>query len=237
MRDIPTTLHILNTLGALASKAEAEWQQLRQSPLPEFIQVDYEQRFEAQIAQARKHQRELLNELVHFPPHCIEHAANIDDFHLASPYEKSVFIMTKFPDGESPRKDEELSRVIKAAREAVTKCGFVSHVASDRDYDPMLWKNVEVYLLACCRGIAIVESKHTHELNPNVTMEWGWMRATDRRVLFLVEKTFDRSRADLSGLITDPFDWDNPEPDIEVAVKKFLTSAKPSPKAVAAGGK
>jgi hypothetical protein len=49
------------------------------------------------------------------------------------------------------------------------------------------------------------------------------MRAMDRPVLFLVEKSFDRSRADLSGLITDPFDWANPEPDIDAAVKKFLT--------------
>ena len=87
----------------------------------------------------------------------------------------------------------------------------------------MLWKNVEFYLLACSRGIAIVESKHTAELNPNVTMEWGWMRGTDRPVLFLVEQTFDKSRADLSGLIQELFDWNNPEPGIESAVKKFLT--------------
>jgi hypothetical protein len=53
-------------------------------------------------------------------------------------------------------------------------------------------------------------------------MEWGWMRGVDRTVLFLVEKSFDKNRADLSGLISAPFDWDNPEADIESAVKNFL---------------
>jgi hypothetical protein len=72
-------------------------------------------------------------------------------------------------------------------------------------------------------GVAIVESKYTKELNPNVTMEWGWMRAMNRPVLFLVEKSFDQSRTDLSGLIHDAFDWANPEPDIDAAVNKFLT--------------
>ena len=77
-------------------------------------------------------------------------------------------------------------------------------------------------MMGCSKAIALVESKHTHELNPNVTMEWGWLRATDREVLFLVEKDFDLARADISGLIQDPFDWANPQPGIQKAVKGFL---------------
>ena len=129
--------------------------------------------------------------------------------------------MTKFP-GNSKPQDVQLARVIKAVRDSVGKQGFVARLASDKTYNPMLWKNVELYLLACSRGIAIVESKHTPELNPNVTMEWGWMRGMDRPVLFLVEKSFDKGRANLSGLINETFDWDNPEPAIEGAVEKFL---------------
>jgi len=222
MRDVPATLDMLNQLWARALKAEADRRELMQTTLPPAMKDEQDKAIQQQIAQIHKYQETLLHELVHFPPHTVEHFVNLTQFHQSAPYVRSVFVMTKFRGNNSPQ-DAQLARVIKAVRDGVTKFGFVSHVASDKTYNPMLWKNVELYLLACSRGIAIVESKHTHELNPNVTMEWGWMRAMDRPVLFLVEKAFDRSRADLSGLINDPFDWDNPEPDIEAAVKKFLT--------------
>jgi hypothetical protein len=66
-------------------------------------------------------------------------------------------------------------------------------------------------------------------VNPNTgnmvdydTMEWGWLRGTDREVLFLVEKDFNMARADIGGLIQDPFDWADPQPGIKKAVKTFL---------------
>ena len=222
MPDIVSTLDILKQLWALASKAEADRRELVQGNLPQAMKDDYEKKIQQQIENYCEDQKKLLDELVHFPPHTVEHFANLKQFHQASPYEKSVFVITKFPCNNSPV-DAQLAKVIKAVRGAVANAGFFSHLASDRTYNPMLWKNVEFYLLACSRGIAIVESKHTAELNPNVTMEWGWMRGTDRPVLFLVEQTFDKSRADLSGLIQELFDWNNPEPGIESAVKKFLT--------------
>ena len=72
------------------------------------------------------------------------------------------------------------------------------------------------------RGIAIVEDKYVPELNPNVAMEWGWMRALKRSVLFLREESFDHARADWDGLIDYRFKWDDPKPGIDVALDKFL---------------
>ncbi len=221
MPDIASTLDSLNVLWTSITTAEQLRRDVMRSPLPQAMRDEQDRAAQQNIAKLHKYQEELLDKLIHFPPHTIEHFANLEQFHQASPYGKSVFVMTKFPGNSSPL-DTQLDRVIKAVRDSVAKFGFTSHLASDHDYNPMLWKNVEFYLLACSRGVAIVESKHTQELNPNVTMEWGWMRGMDRQVLFLVEKSFDRSRADLSGLIEEPFDWDNPEPDIEKAVKKFL---------------
>jgi hypothetical protein len=135
-----------------------------------------------------------------------------------------VFVMTKFPSKQGTPLDVQLTRVIQAVRQAVDGCnGHRSYLASDKDWQPSLWDNVETYLMACGKAVAIVESKYSQELNPNVTMEWGWMRGTERRVLFLVEKTFDKTRADLSGLTREEFDWDNPEAEIAAAVKKFLS--------------
>jgi hypothetical protein len=53
-------------------------------------------------------------------------------------------------------------------------------------------------------------------------MEWGWLRSTERDVLFMVEKDFDRDRADIGGLIKDVFAWDDPDPGIKAAIEGFL---------------
>ena len=54
------------------------------------------------------------------------------------------------------------------------------------------------------RRQAMVEDKYAPELNPNVAMEWGWMRGLGRRVLYLVEQTFTKKRADWSGSSRHP---------------------------------
>jgi hypothetical protein len=116
-----------------------------------------------------------------------------------------------------------LENIIDCVSKTVTANGFIPRIAlGGKRYHQGLWDNVEMFLLGCKRGIAIVESKYQNELNPNVTMEWGWMRGMDRDVLYLVENTFDLARADLSGLIQDRFEWRNPEGGIENAVNNWL---------------
>jgi hypothetical protein len=48
------------------------------------------------------------------------------------------------------------------------------------------------------------------------------MRAMNKPVLFLAEKTFNLHRADWSGLIEHQFQWEKPGPGIKAAVKAFL---------------
>ncbi len=175
------------------------------------------------IDSAKVEVKAAVAELIRWPPHKSEHFEKLAQFLAQHPYEKSVFIMTKFP--EKPPKtplDVQLQKVIETVSDAVRDRGYVPHLASDKTYHPELFRNIEVYMLACSRAIAIVESKHTKELNPNVTMEWGWLRSSDREVLYLVEKDFDRDRADISGLIKDAFDWNDPEPEIKASIQAFL---------------
>ena len=77
-------------------------------------------------------------------------------------------------------------------------------------------------MLGCRRGVAIVQDRYTDELNPNVMMEWGWMRGMGRRVFFLLEKDFSNFRADLGDLLNEKFAWDTPEQDIKKAITGFL---------------
>jgi hypothetical protein len=222
MYSLSEALDIINDIRAKILKAEALREEIRNSKLPQGQRDEEDRNQEQQITRFRRYQEDVLRDLARFPVHKIAYFQNLQQFHSKYTFEKSVFIMTKFPGNNGSTADIQLGRVIKAVRGAVDAYGYHSHLASDRDWSQMLWENVETYLLACSRGIAIVESKHSHELNPNVTMEWGWMRSTDRKVLFLVEKTFDMSRADLSGLTRAEFEWDDPEAGIDAAVQKFL---------------
>jgi hypothetical protein len=176
------------------------------------------------IDQKKAEMKAVVAELVRWPPHKREHFDKLDDFFREHNYENCVFIMTKYPENP-PRSalDTQLQVVIDLVKEAVKTQGYTPLLALDKRYHPELFRNIEVYLLGCSKAIAIVESKHTNELNPNVTMEWGWLRASDRQVLYLVEKDFDKARADLKGLIEDYFDWNDPKPGVGAAVKAFLT--------------
>jgi len=165
-----------------------------------------------------------LEKLVTFPPHKDKHFQGLSNFEIDGTYERSVFIMTKFPNDQNPQLiDAELKTIIQAVRDVVKASGYIPRLAYDKRFHPNLWDNVEMYLLGCKRGVAIVENKYQNELNPNVTMEWGWMRGMNRDVLYLVENTFDLTRADIAGLIQDRFAWENPEADIKRAVKNWLS--------------
>lgn len=179
--------------------------------------------YQKHIDQQTAEMKAVVAELVRWPPHKREHFDKLDDFFAAHSYEKSVFIMTKYP--ENPPKsalDAQLQALIDLVKQAVSAQGYTPLLATEKKYHPELFRNIEVYLMGCSKAIAIVESKHTDELNPNVTMEWGWLRASDREVLYLVEKDFNRARADITGLIQDKFEWDNPKPGVDAAVKAFL---------------
>ena len=169
----------------------------------------------------------VLQELVLFPPHHGQYAQQVEQFCKETPSDKSVFIMTKYPDGKDAGKDQQLVRVIKSVKDAVAECKFAPRVAGEKKYHGNVWENVEIYMLACARGIAIVEGKFKPELNPNVAMEWGWMGSTRKPVLYLVEKDVDITPADVGGLIKDKFQWDNPEPGVRNAVFQELTGAPP----------
>jgi hypothetical protein len=162
-----------------------------------------------------------LDGLLRYPPWHQHLSDMLEEFHQTGRYDKSVFIMTKFPDGKT-KLDGELQQVISAVQRGVTVCGFTPRIASQKAYFPELFKNVELYLLGSRQGVAIVEDVYKPELNPNVAVEWGWMRGMGKRVLYLQEQGFKHQRADWAGLIVETFNWNDPDGNIVDAVKKFL---------------
>jgi hypothetical protein len=222
MREIEEILEEICEKRAAVKDMEERRASILNSQLNPALRDELSQPLQKYIAITKADIDAAVKELIRWPPHKIEHFAKLKQFLEKHPYEKSVFIMTKYPANPPTTLDMQLQKVIDTVRDAVTGCGYTPHLASDKKYHPELFRNIELYMLGCSKAIAIVESKHTEELNPNVTMEWGWLRSTDREVLFLVERKFDQKRADISGLIQDEFDWDDPEPGIKAAVSGFL---------------
>ena len=157
-----------------------------------------------------------------------EYQHALDQFHGVASYDRSVFIMTKYPNIDPAAQtddDKKLGRVIDEVREALKSTGYVGRLASDRTYHSILWKNIEVYLLGCSKGVAIVENKYGAQVNPNIAMEWGWMRASSKDVLYLLERDFQNDQADFTGFISERFSWDFPENDVKAAINRWLAVA------------
>jgi hypothetical protein len=223
MIDLENALAALRLDVLRLAQLERDRLDLLNSPLNPAMKDERDLELKSDIERQRQRLVRVLREVVEFPPQHTRHGQLLAQFHGVATFEKSVFVMTKFPD---PKKqaalDAQLATVIQAVRDAVQACGYVARLASDTQYHNILWDNVELYLLGCRRGIAIVEDKYLPELNPNVAMEWGWMRGMGRNVLYLVDKDFNKQRADWGGLIESQFEWANPGLDIKIGVETWL---------------
>ena len=107
----------------------------------------------------------LQNDLLRFPPHHNRHhSEELKRFHEVAAYERSIFIMTKFPDGDDER-DVALRAIIQEVRNAITDVGYTPRVA-EYGYHDWLWQNVELYLLGCCKGrlteLRMIRNRQVH---------------------------------------------------------------------------
>jgi tetratricopeptide (TPR) repeat protein/nucleoside 2-deoxyribosyltransferase len=128
---------------------------------------------------------------------------------------RNVFIMTPY--------DKAVAKVLEALEDALREAGLNPLRADGKNYlkDRNLWHNVCVYMLCCGSGIAVLENQARREFNPNVALEYGFMRALDKRVLLLTEKNFKAIRADIGGVVRESFDARRPN-SVATAVGRWL---------------
>jgi hypothetical protein len=205
----------INQLASLFKSLTKEEFKLRRDTLLQPWEPGEKKIVEDTIAFYKSRISNKLTKLVMFPPHHLgPHDAKLRGFHwqpgeydVVGSYHKSVFIMTKFPDPDLPdRLSRQLQSVIDSVATSIKKAGYCPRIAR-QTREAWLWGNVELYLLGCGLGVAILEDKYQKELNPNVALEWGWMKAMYKPVLFLKERGFAHQRADWMGLISQPFTW------------------------------
>jgi hypothetical protein len=132
-------------------------------------------------------------------------------------YDRNVFIMTRFQVG-----NRTLSELDVAIRKTLSARGLTGHRADDRCYpnDRNLWDNVCTYMLCCKYGVAVLEDIVADEFNPNVALEYGFMRALGKPTLLLKERRF-KARADILGTVWHEFDVLDVERTVPEALNKW----------------
>jgi hypothetical protein len=145
------------------------------------------------------------------PPGFEHLASSVQRFREDFSYDDSVFVMMKFPDPNTMKPDgirllddiwAEIDRVLNAY-------GLKARRADKKTYHDQLWENICVYILGSRYGIAILEDRVAAELNPNVALEYGFMKALNRQVALLRDIQFKHDRADLTGKLAKPFEIDD----------------------------
>lgn len=141
-------------------------------------------------------------------PNGYEHLASaVRQFREDHPYETSVFVMMKFPDASTMKEEQSklLDRIYEIIGIVLNAHGLKARRADKKSYRDDLWENLCVYMFGCRFGLAILEDRGANEMNPNVSLEYGFMKALNRRMGLLREHSFQHDRADLTGKLSRGF--------------------------------
>lgn len=131
-------------------------------------------------------------------------------FRETIPFEQSVFVMMKFPDPNTQNAEtvQLLDDIWNELDKTLNAYGLKARRADKNAYHDQLWENVCIHMLGCKYGIAILEDRAAAELNPNVTLEYGFMKAVNAHVGLFRDINFKHDRADLTGKLARPFEID-----------------------------
>ncbi len=133
-------------------------------------------------------------------------------------YDTNVFVMMRF------REDPHYHQIFGVLRQALAEHGLRALRVDQKGYvdDDDLWDNIAVYMMGCKYGIAVFEDFDDRDFNPNVAIEYGFMRALNKRVLTLKEQRMPAVPSDATGNRYRPFDMMNLEPTIRAQVTSWL---------------
>ncbi|WP_167755843.1 hypothetical protein [Vitreimonas flagellata] len=127
----------------------------------------------------------------------------LDAFSTDHPeYDRNVFVAMRFA---QTKQNDEIWNSISAT---LRNFGMFAHRADAKSYpqDDDLWNNVCVYMLGCKYGICVFDQIDDRDFNPNVQIEYGFMRACNKRVLLLKDQRQPTMPVDITGKIRREFD-------------------------------
>jgi len=127
----------------------------------------------------------------------------LDRFSVDHPdFEKNVFIAMRFRIGN------QFMEIHEAVKSGLVKYGLNGLRSDDKTYpsDGDLWTNICVCMMGCKYGVCIFEEIDEREFNPNVPLEYGFMRAMNRQVLLLKDIRMPKMPSDMTGKLYRNFD-------------------------------
>ena len=133
--------------------------------------------------------------------------------------ESNVFLMTRF------RKAPYHQAASDAISEAVGTFGLELVRADNPNIhvdDSLLWTKVQFCMEACHHGVALFETIDETDLNPDVSLELGYMMALERKYLVLKEERLRKLHSDLCGHLYKTFDCFRIQPTILAHVADWL---------------
>ena len=159
---------------------------------------------------ANSHMEKRAKESLLLPPGYEHLASAVRRFHDDGPFEQSVFVMMKYPDPATmkPNHCELLGDIWDTVSLTLSAYGLRARRADKKTYHEQIWENVCAYMIGCRYGLAILEDHVAKELNPNVALEYGFMKSLDRRVALVRDVNFKHDRGDLTGKLAKPFEID-----------------------------
>jgi hypothetical protein len=134
-----------------------------------------------------------------------------------SDFSKNVFIAMRFRPGK------QFLEIHEAVKSGLAKYGLNGLRSDDKTYpsDGDLWTNICVYMMGCKFGVCIFEEIDEREFNPNVPLEYGFMRAMNRQVLLLKDIRMPKMPSDMTGKLYRSFDTYNITPTIHEQVSQW----------------
>jgi hypothetical protein len=164
------------------------------------------------------------------PAHFGQYQPDVDRFFRDAPFEDSVFVMMKFPDATKMQLAavKMLDDIFKTIRDELSRYGLNARRADEKTYasSRQLWDNLCVYMLGCKYGLAVLEDRSGEDFNPNVALEYGFMKALGRDAVLVKERGFKYIRADVLATIPKEFsigpDFDLDESSLRDAVEEWM---------------
>ena len=129
----------------------------------------------------------------------------------------TAFIMMQFGTTTAHKK------IVETIKRVCQQNGIVAMRADDKQYHDNLLNNVLTYIHGADIGVAIFERIEADTYNPNVSFEVGYMRALNKPVCILKDRTIHILQTDLLGELYKSFDPLHPEKTIPEELERWLT--------------
>lgn len=130
----------------------------------------------------------------------------------------NVFLMMRF------RKTKQHKEISDAILSVLAKYSLNLIRADSKQYQDELWANVESCIDASFYGIAVFEQIDERDINPNVSLELGYMLGQRKKCLLLKEKRVPTLQTDLVGHLYHEFDSYNIEETVKTEIQDWLRS-------------